>query len=195
MPVPIDAAGGANDARGCKKALAPRNLRKIYLRAMKNKHIRALLAAVFAASVALVGCSSGNKYAGSKGDRESLEKTDEAIHAAFARGDIDTIMAYHHPDVIKALQYNKYLVGRNAVKADLSNTLRDFHLEFKEHKVENTLFQGDTAEEQSVFTIEGTPKNGGAPFLFKGRALVIYVRYRESPTGWAAIREIIQPAS
>jgi ketosteroid isomerase-like protein len=162
---------------------------------MKNKHIRALLATVIAAAAAVVGCSSGNKYAGSKGDRESLEKTGEAIRAAFARGDIDTIMAYHHPEVIKALQYNKYLVGRDAVKADLSNTLRDFHLEFKEHKVENTFFQDDTAEEQSVFTIEGTPKNGGAPFLFKGRALVIYVRYRESPTGWASIREIIQPAS
>jgi ketosteroid isomerase-like protein len=177
------------------KALAPRNPWKIYLRVMKNKRIGALLAAVIAASAAVVGCYGGNKYAGSKSDRESLEKTGDAIRGAFARGDIDTIMAYHHPEVIKALQYNKYLVGRDAVKADLSNTLRDFHLEFKEHKVENTFFQGDTAEEESVFTIEGTPKNGGAPFLFKGRALVIYVRYRESPTGWASIREIIQPAS
>jgi hypothetical protein len=89
---------------------------------MKNKHTRALLAAVIAAAAAVAGCSGGNKYAGSKGDRESLEKTDEAIHAAFARGDIDTIKADHHPEVIKALQYNKHLVGRDADKADLSNT-------------------------------------------------------------------------
>jgi len=32
------------------------------------------------------------------------------------------------------------------------------------------------ASEQTVFAIEGTPKNGGQAFLFKGRAQVAYVR-------------------
>ncbi len=137
---------------------------------------------------------STNVYVGTDQDRASLQKTGEAIRAAFARGDIETIMAYHHPDVIKALSYDKYLVGRDAVKADLLGTLQTFNLSFEQSRVENTFFQGNTAVEQSVFTIKGTPKNGGTPFLFKGRSLVVYVRYKKSPTGWASIRELIQPA-
>jgi ketosteroid isomerase-like protein len=135
-----------------------------------------------------------NVYVGTDQDRASLQKTGEAIRAAFARGDIEAIMAYHHPDVIKALSYDKYLVGRDAVKADLLGTLQAFNLSFEQSRVENTFFQGNTAVEQSVFTIKGTPKNGGTPFLFKGRSLVVYVRYKKSPTGWASIRELIQPA-
>ena len=63
------------------------------------------------------------------------------------------------------------------VRADLLGTFEKFRLEFIEHRVENLFFQGDTAVEQSVFTVEGTPQNGGEPLLFKGRALVVYVRY------------------
>ena len=103
-------------------------------------------------------------------------------------------MAYHHPDVIKALAADKHLVGRDAVKRDLQGTFQNFNLRFEESHVESTFFQGDTAVEESLFSIRGTPKNGGASFLFKGRSLVVYVRYKKSPTGWASIREIIQPA-
>jgi ketosteroid isomerase-like protein len=92
-------------------------------------------------------------------------------------------MAYHHPDVIKATSYDKSFVGRESWKADLAGTFQRFKLEFTEHKVENMFFQGDTAVEQSVFAIKGIPKNGGEPFLFKGRALVVYVRYKKSPSG------------
>src|SRR5215471_1684958 len=52
-------------------------------------------------------------YAESNADRESLQKTGEAIRAAFAQGDVDRIMVYHHPEVIKALSFHKYLVGRD----------------------------------------------------------------------------------
>ena len=142
-----------------------------------------------------VGCFAQNPYGGTADDRDSLAKTGAAIRAAFARGDIETIMAYHHPDVIKALGYNHYLVGRDAAKADLLQSLQLNHLEFKKSRVESAYFQGDTAVEESVFTIQGTPKNGAAPFLFKGRSMVVYVRYKKSPTGWASIREIIQPAT
>jgi hypothetical protein len=31
--------------------------------------------------------------------------------------------------------------------------------------------------------------------LITGRSMVVYVRYPKSPTGWASIREIVQPAS
>jgi hypothetical protein len=57
------------------------------------------------------------------------------------------------------------------------------------------LIQDNTAVEQTVFAIKSTPKSGGEPYLFKGRTQVVYVRYEKSPTGWASIREIIQPAT
>jgi ketosteroid isomerase-like protein len=145
-----------------------------------------------------VSCPAGfaaDPYYGSDRDRAALEQTSVAIRDAFARGDLEAIMACHRPDVIKALSYDKHLVGRDAVKADLAGTLARFHLEFIEHQVESMFFQGDTAVEQSTFTIRGTPRDGGQPFLFKGRAQVVYVRYKQSPTGWASIREIVQPAT
>ena len=104
-------------------------------------------------------------------------------------------MAYHHPQVIKALGFHKYLAGRDAVEADLRKTLQQFNLEFEENKVESLLIQGDTAVEQTVFAIKSTPKAGGPSYLFRGRTQVVYVRSKESPTGWASIREIIQPAT
>jgi len=133
-------------------------------------------------------------YVGSDQDRASLQKTGAEIRAAFARGDIETIMAYHHPDVIKATAYDQYRVGRDAIKTDLLATFQTFNVSFDQYHNENTFFQGDTAVEQSLFTIKLTPKNGGAPVSFKGRSLVVYVRYNKSPTGWASIRELIQPA-
>jgi ketosteroid isomerase-like protein len=162
---------------------------------MNRNRLPILLVVSITFATLTAGCLARDSYTGSTGDRDSLEKTSEAIRAAFARGDIDTIMSYHHPDVIKALSYGRYLIGRDAVKADLLETLRRFNLEFTDHRVESTLFQGDTAVEESVFTIKGTPKSGGESFLFKGRAMVVYVRYKKSPTGWASIREIIQPAN
>jgi len=139
-------------------------------------------------------CFAQDPYAGTAADRESLARTGSAIRDAFARGDIDTILAYHHPDVIKALAYNRFLVGKDAVRKDLEQSLQANRLDFKENRVESVFFQGVTAVEESSFAIRGTPKNGSAPFLFKGRSMVVYVRYKGSPTGWASIREIIQPA-
>jgi len=133
--------------------------------------------------------------AASDTDREALEKTGAAIRAAFAAGDAAAAMKYHHPDVVKALAYNNVLVGRDAVAADLANTLRKYHLEFVENRVESLLIENDTAVEQTLFAIKGTPIAGGQPFLAKGRTMVVYVRYKESPTGWASMREIIQPAT
>jgi len=113
----------------------------------------------------------------------------------FAQGDVDRIMVYHHPEVIKALSFHKYLVGRDAVAEDLRKTLQQFKLAFEENRVESLLIQGDTAIEQTVFAIRVTPMSGGESSLFRGRTQVVYVRYKTSPTGWASIREIIQPAT
>ena len=152
-------------------------------------------AALIAVAGFTTACLAGDSYAGSSKDRAALQKTSEAIRTAFARGDIPAIMAYHHPDVAKALSYNKILHGRDAVRGDLMVTFAAFQLEFVDHTVESLFVQGDTAVEQSTFAIKGTPKNeGGEPFLFRGRSMVVYVRYGKSPTGWASIRELIQPA-
>ena len=115
--------------------------------------------------------------------------------ARLAQRDVDRIMAYHHPEVIKALSFHKYLVGRDAVAEDLRKTLQQFKLEFEENRVESFLIQGDTAIEQTVFAIRTTPNSGGESSLFRGRTQVVYLRYKRSPTGWASIREIIQPAT
>jgi ketosteroid isomerase-like protein len=128
-------------------------------------------------------------------DREALEKTSEGIRDGFARGDVAVILAYHHPDVVKALSFEKTINGRDALAADLAATLQQVNLEWIENRVESIWIHSDTAVEQTVFVIRGTPKNGGASFLFKGRAQVVYVRYEQSPTGWASVRELVQPAN
>ena len=129
-----------------------------------------------------------------KADRAAIEKTGEAVRAAFARGDIPAILSYHHPDVTKALAYSRYLVGRSALAADLRSTFESYRLEFLQNDVEILSIHGDIATEQILFSVKGTPKKSGAPFLFRGRTMLILVRYDKSPTGWATLREIVQPA-
>ena len=119
----------------------------------------------------------------------------EAIRAAFAESDIEKITALHHPDVVKALAYNNLQIGREVVIEGLKVTIESFSLEFIENEVENILVQDSIAIEQTRFTIRGIPKQGGNGFIFKGRTMVTYIRSADSPTGWATIREIIQPAS
>jgi ketosteroid isomerase-like protein len=130
-----------------------------------------------------------------KKDEDMLKQTSKSIRAGFAKGDITAIMSYHHPDVVKALNYTSYTNGREAVKADLLKTLNLYNLEFSKNKVESLLINGDTAIEQTLFTIKGTPKSGDEPFIFEVRAMIVYIRYKDSPTGWATIREMIQPAT
>jgi ketosteroid isomerase-like protein len=148
------------------------------------------------------GCSTTKTYTGSASDRAALEKTGAAIREAFARGDIDAAMAYHHPDVTKAFNfttdttqpfsYGKYAKGRDAVRAGLVAGFQAAHFEFIENRTESLLIQGGTAVEQTVFAIKITPKNGEPASVFSGRTVVVYVRYKKSPTGWASIREVIQ---
>jgi ketosteroid isomerase-like protein len=139
------------------------------------------------------GCLAQNSTVAA--DRGAMEKTMAGITAAFANGDLAAIASYHHPQVEKALSYTKVLKGRDAVLADLRGTLAAYTLTFVEHKVESLEFFGDTCVEQSTFTVRGEPKQSSPPFTFRGRAMVVYVRYAGSPSGWASIREMVQPAS
>lgn len=128
-------------------------------------------------------------------DQNAIERTSAAIRSAFAKSDVAEVMKYLHPNVNKALSFQKVLIGRDAVASDLRETFKQFHLEFVDNRVESLLIENDTAVEQTLFSLKGTPKSGGEPFVYKGRAMVVYVRYKQSPTGWASIREVIQPAS
>ncbi len=139
-------------------------------------------------------CIAQTDFNGTAKDRADLAKTSEIIHQAFFDGNADAVMSCHHPDVIKSFGYNSYIVGADSVRAGLVATFKSTHLEFLENKVESSLFNGNTAVETYLFTIKGTPKNGNKPFIFKGRSIVVYVRYKKSPTGWASIREVVQPA-
>lgn len=134
-----------------------------------------------------------NSAANSEQDRAALARTGDAIRAGFAAGDVDAIMKYHHKDVEKWLSPQQHLVGRDALRAELKETFKTVGLVFEENRVESTLISGDTAVEVSAFTIRVTPKDGSAAVAVKGRAMVVYVRSSESPTGWLSMRELIQP--
>ena len=133
--------------------------------------------------------------ADSSSDRAAVEATGAAIRAAFAAGNVAEILKYHHPDVRKALSFQNVVVGRDALAKDLANTLSHVHVEFIENNVESLLIEDNTAIEQTLFTIKATPIGPGQPSVFHGRTMVVYVRSKDSPTGWASIRELIQPAN
>jgi ketosteroid isomerase-like protein len=160
------------------------------MRKFRQTHLLCLVVLTFGIAVVL-----GKAQAPVETDRIELEKTFAAIRAGFAAGDVESVMKYHHPQVRKALSFDKVLVGRDAVAADLSSVFKEFRIEFVKDQLESLLIEKDTAIEQSLFTIKGTPLHGQAPFVITGRSMVVYVRYPQSPTGWASIREIVQPAS
>jgi ketosteroid isomerase-like protein len=128
-------------------------------------------------------------------DRAALERTSESIRDAFARGDVAGILAYQHPDVVKVSSYGTVLNGRDALKEGLVGVFQNVSLQWRENHVESLWIRGETAIEQTVFTIEVKPKIHGYPFVLKGRTQVVYIRYRDSPTGWACIRELMQSAN
>lgn len=127
--------------------------------------------------------------------RKEILHHGEMIRQAFANSDIDKIRDLHHPKVIKALGYNDLKVGRKEVIEELIKTLENFSLEFIKNEVESILIQDNIAIEQTKFSIKGTPKKEGNPFVFSGRTMVTYLKSTNSPSGWVTIREMIQPAT
>ncbi|MEN1783888.1 MAG: nuclear transport factor 2 family protein [Bacteroidota bacterium] len=130
-----------------------------------------------------------------KTTRQQILDHGQQIREAFAAGAIDQIRQLHHPEVTKALAYNNLAIGRDAVMKGINETLANYQLMFVENTVEDIYIAGDIALEQTKFAIKGTPKKNGDPFVFRGRTLVTYIRYKESPSGWATLKEIIQPAT
>jgi len=127
-------------------------------------------------------------------DKVGLERTTKAIRDAFARGDVDAIVALHHPGIIKYFGGKNVVTGRAELRKGLIQTFRNVRMEFIRNKIESTVFNGATAIETSVFTFKVTPKSGGKSTISSGRSMVVYVKYNGSPTGWASIREMAQAA-
>jgi ketosteroid isomerase-like protein len=127
-------------------------------------------------------------------EKKALEQTTLAIRNAFARGDVPAIVALHHPDVIKYFGGENVVKGREALEKGLKDMFSTTKMEFADHQLESLVFVGETAIETSIFTIRSVSKNGGTPATSRGRAMVVYVRYKGSPTGWASIREMAQAA-
>ena len=127
-------------------------------------------------------------------DRASLLKTTAAIRDAFARGDVEAIAALHDPAVVKYFGGANVVVGRESLKKGLGETFKNSRMEFIENQIESTLFHGDTAVETSIFSIRVIFKDGRAPIVSRGRAMVVYVKSISSPTGWASVREMAQAA-
>jgi ketosteroid isomerase-like protein len=148
----------------------------------------------FLGALLLLSCSPSKNTFTIERDNKAFEKLRKDLGAAFINGDHMTVASYHHPDVVKALAYDKLIFGRDAVINEFKTVSQYYRLAFKEHKIESFLIHGNTATEISSFTIEGIPKGDSNPFLFKGRSMVVYVRYEPSPAGWALIRETVQPA-
>jgi len=126
-------------------------------------------------------------------DAEALRRTREGLGAAFLRGDVAGVMAYHHPDIRKALAYDRVVVGADAVAKDLAAGFAHARIEFIEDQIEDLVFNGDTAVQQARFAVRVTPRDGGMPTVFRGRSQVVWIRYAGSPSGWAALREMVQP--
>jgi hypothetical protein len=139
--------------------------------------------------------SSESIFAQKTSIRQEILQHGAEIRKAFQEENIEQIKRLHHPNVIKALGYNDIKNGREEVMKALKETLDLYRLEFIENEVENFYIQDDLVIEQTRFSIKGTPKKGGESFVFQGRTMVTYIRYTKSPTGWATIREIIQPFS
>jgi ketosteroid isomerase-like protein len=131
---------------------------------------------------------------GSPADIASLNQATLAIREAFAAGDFELVGKLHHPDIVKYFGGANVVRGRAELVKGLSEWFRTTKVEFVENTVESTAFAGDTAIQTCIFAIKSTPKSGGASTIGRGRAMVVYVRDRRSPTGWFSAREITQEA-
>jgi len=127
--------------------------------------IKLKLRDIFLLTIVLTLCMSTKTFSQDDKIKSEILKTGELIRAAFSKGDIEAIKSFHHPDVIKALGYKNLQTGRDAVIDGLRGTLEGYTLDFVENKVESILIQGNIAIEQTLFSIKGTPKNSGEPFI------------------------------
>jgi len=131
---------------------------------------------------------------GTEEEMKSLNKEIAALGEAFAKGDAAMVARLHHPDVVKYFGGNNVVKGRDAVQKGAEEWFKNSTVEFVENIVESTVFNGETAIQTCIFSIKTTPKNGGEPVISRGRSMVVYVKDKNSPTGWLSLREMAQSA-
>ena len=98
----------------------------------------------------------------------------------------------HHPEVMKFFGGSNIVSGEAGLRKQLTNIFHYAKVEFVKNDIESTVFDGSTAIETSLYGIRTIPKNGDSTRTFYGRSMVVYVRYKGSPTGWASLREMTQ---
>jgi hypothetical protein len=152
-----------------------------------------LVGTTVAAAPLLAESASHHGKAERRTDAEQLQRTAEAIRAAYDRGDVAGSMAYHHPDIVKAACYDRLLVGSRAVEDDFRRRLGSHATAFVGREVEHLLLLEGMAIQTTRLTARRTPTGGGEPAMFRARTMSVYVRSGRSPTGWALIRAIVQP--
>jgi ketosteroid isomerase-like protein len=138
---------------------------------------------------------SDRSGSGSPEDRESFDKTKALILEGFTKGDVKAVLALHHPDVVKYFGGKNVVKGREGLRKQLTDMFSYGKTEFIENNIESTVFNEDAVIETSIFAMRLIPKNGDSTQIFRGRSMVVYVRYRDSPTGWASLREMTQEAN
>ncbi len=127
-------------------------------------------------------------------DMQSLDKATAFIRDAFAKGDADLVAKLHAPNVVKYFGGTNVVTGRDELKKQLKGWFQNSKIEFVENTVESTVFNGETAIQTVIFAIKSTPKSGGGPTISRGRSMVVYIRSKDSPTGWLTLREMAQEA-
>lgn len=157
------------------------------------KHFQILTALALGFVLVLTGKAQELSAAKEKEIIQQVEKTTQAIRAAYEAGDVEGAMKYHHPEAQKTIHYSIYQDSRDKVEQGLDQVARANELEFIfEGKPERYIVSKDMVVMQSKFTIELDPKNGGQKHVADRRILAVYVKSKMSPTGWARIHEIIQ---
>jgi ketosteroid isomerase-like protein len=138
---------------------------------------------------------SAQKITDSVDSRKSLDKATDAIRDAFAKKDVELVVQLHSPEIIKYFGGNNVIIGRTALKKSLTDWFKGAKkIEFIENTVESTIFTGSTAIQTVIYAIKTTPGDGGQPVIARGRSMVVFVRDKNSPTGWFSLREITQEA-
>jgi ketosteroid isomerase-like protein len=140
-----------------------------------------------------VACKSQTSE-GSADDQRALRATTEAIRKGFAKGDVAAVLALHHPDIAKYFGGKNIVRGREGLKKQLTDLFNYANVEFVQNDIESTIFNENTVIETCIYGIRLVPKNGNSTSIIHGRSMVVYVRYKDSPTGWASLREMTQDA-
>lgn len=126
-------------------------------------------------------------------DKDAIDETRRRVFEAYRAGDLETMMAYFHPDVIQIPAFDKLLVGKEAVRANYAAALALFQIDIRDD-LENMAIAQDMASTHGTYEVTLTHKERAiAPMRRHGRYMVVMRRWDQSPTGWSTFRELVQP--